>query len=41
MADDLVCEMTEVMTLRCARLYGQRSARRSDAAAVTAAPDRP
>ena len=40
-ADDLVRDMTEVMTSLCARLYGQRSARRRAAAAVTAAGDHP
>ncbi|TQC50537.1 hypothetical protein EEB14_03995 [Rhodococcus sp. WS4] len=42
--DDLVREMTEVMTSLCARLYGQRGARRRAAAAMTAATaatDRP
>jgi putative resolvase len=36
-ADDLVRDMTEVMTAMCARLYGRRSAARRAAAAVHAA----
>jgi putative resolvase len=40
-ADDLVRDMIEVMTSLCARLYGQRSARRRAAAAVTVAADHP
>ncbi len=35
--NDLVQDMTEVLTLLCARLYGQRSAKRRAARAVAAA----
>lgn len=38
-ADDLGRDMTEVMTSLCARLYGQRSARRRAATAVSAAAE--
>ncbi|MGW4340428.1 hypothetical protein ACWEK5_47845 [Rhodococcus koreensis] len=40
-ADDLVREMTEVMTSLWACMYGQRRARRRAAAAVAAATGRP
>ena len=35
--DDLVRDMTEVLTSFCARLYGRRSAKRRAARAVEAA----
>lgn len=38
-ADDLVRDMTEVLTSMCARLYGRRSARRRAEAAVSAATE--
>jgi hypothetical protein len=34
--DDLACDLTEVLTSMCARLYGRRSASRRAAAAVAA-----
>ena len=37
--DDLVREVTEVMTSLCARLYGRRSARRRAERALTAAQE--
>ncbi|KAA8830780.1 IS607 family transposase [Bifidobacterium tissieri] len=37
--DDLVCDMTEVLTSFCARLYGRRAARRKAEAALRAAHD--
>lgn len=37
LSDDLVRDMTEVLTSFCARLYGRRSARRRAAAAVAVA----
>lgn len=37
LSDDLVRDMTEVLTSFCARLYGRRAARRRAAAALTAA----
>jgi putative resolvase len=40
-ADDLVAEMTEVLTAMCARLYGRGSAARRAAAAVDAARAEP
>lgn len=40
-ADDLVRDMTEVLTAMCARLYGRRSASRRAAAAVRAAHAEP
>jgi putative resolvase len=40
-ADDLVRDMTEVLTAMCARLYGRRSASRRAAAAVHAAANLP
>ncbi len=40
-ADDLVRDMTEVLTAMCARLYGRRSAARRAAAAVHAAANLP
>jgi putative resolvase len=40
-ADDLVRDMTEVLTAMCARLYGRRSAARRAAAAVRAAQAEP
>jgi putative resolvase len=36
-ADDLVCDMIEVLTSMCARLYGRRGARNRAMRAVTAA----
>ncbi|MFF5115216.1 IS607 family transposase, partial [Streptosporangium sp. NPDC000509] len=38
-ADDLVRDMTEVLTSMCARLYGRRSAKRRAELAVSAATD--
>lgn len=38
-ADDLVRDMTEVLTSMCARLYGRRSARKRATAAVRAAEE--
>jgi predicted site-specific integrase-resolvase len=35
--DDLVGDITEVLTLMCARLYGRRSAKRRAERALTAA----
>jgi putative resolvase len=35
--DDLVRDMTEILTSFCARLYGRRSAKRKAQAAMTAA----
>jgi putative resolvase len=40
-ADDLVRDMTEVLTAMCARLYGRRSASRRAAAAVVAIGNEP
>ena len=40
-ADDLVWDMTEVLTAMCARRYGRRSAARRAAAAVHAAANLP
>jgi putative resolvase len=40
-ADDLVRDMTQVLTAMCARLYGRRSAARRAAAAVRAAQAEP
>ena len=37
--DDLVCDMTEVLTSFCARLYGRRVAKRKTDAALKAARD--
>ncbi|TCE77017.1 Resolvase, N-terminal domain protein [Bifidobacterium longum subsp. longum] len=37
--DDLVCDMTEVLTSFCARLYGRRAAKRKTDAALKAAHD--
>ncbi len=37
--DDLVCDMTEVLTSFCARLYGRRAAKRKTDAALKAARD--
>ncbi|TPF97052.1 integrase [Bifidobacterium sp. UTCIF-39] len=37
--DDLVCDMTEVLTSFCARLYGRHAARRKAEAALRAAHD--
>lgn len=37
--DDLVCDMTEVLTSFCARLYGRRSAKRKAEQALQAAHD--
>lgn len=37
--DDLVCDMTEVLTSFCARLYGRRAAKRKMDAALKAAHD--
>ena len=37
--DDLVCDMTEVLTSFCARLYGRRAATRKTDAALKAAHD--
>ena len=37
--DDLVCDMTEVLTSFCARLYGRRSAKRKAKQALKAAHD--
>ena len=37
--DDLVCDMTEVLTSFCARLYGRRAAKRKTDAALKAAYD--
>jgi putative resolvase len=37
--DDLVCDVTEVLTLMCARLYGRRSARRRAERAIVAAAE--
>ena len=37
LSDDLVRDMTEVLTSFCARLYGRRAARRRASAAVDAA----
>ena len=37
--DDLVCDMTEVLTSFCARLYGRRAAKRKTDAALKAAQD--
>ena len=37
--DDLVCDMTEVLTSFCARLYGRRAAKRKTDAALRAARD--
>ena len=39
--DDLVRDMTEVLTAMCVRLYGRRSASRRAAAAVRAAAKEP
>jgi putative resolvase len=39
MADDLVRDMTEILTSICAHLYRRRSARKRAAAAVRAAGD--
>ena len=37
--DDLVCDMTEVLTSFCARLYGRRAAQRKTDAALKSAHD--
>lgn len=37
--DDLVCDMTEVLTSFCARLYGRRAVKRKTDAALKAAHD--
>lgn len=37
--DDLVCDMTEVLTSFCARLYGRRAAKRKTDAALKAEHD--
>lgn len=37
--DDLVCDMSEVLTSFCARLYGRRAAKRKTDAALKAARD--
>ena len=37
--DDLVCDMTEVLTSFCARLYGRRAAKRKTDAELKAAHD--
>ncbi len=37
--DDLVCDMTEVLTSFCARLYGRRAAKRKTDATLKAAHD--
>ena len=37
--DDLVCDMTEVLTSFCARLYGRRAAKRKTDAVLKAAHD--
>jgi Predicted site-specific integrase-resolvase len=39
--DDLARNLTEVLTSRCARLYGRRSASRRAAAAVVAIQNEP